>query len=72
MIQLIEADLQILIRIFVNERNSGRIETNLRISKCDYRSRKEYSIKDVILEKRISYDNSIITGKHNVYNITDL
>ena len=31
-IQLIEADLQILMRIFINERNSGRIETDPRIS----------------------------------------
>ena len=59
-------------RILVNERNSRRIETDSRISKYSYRLRKGYSIKDVILEKRISYENSIITGYHTIHNMIDL
>ena len=71
-IQLIEADMQILMRIIINERNRGRIEVNPRISKCNYRSRSGYSIKDVILEKRIVYDHSILKKNTTIYNITEL
>jgi len=50
-IQLIEADLQLLMRIFINDQNKGSIETDERISKSNYGSRPGYSIQDAILEK---------------------
>ena len=71
-IQLIEADLQILMIIFINERNSGRIEIDPMISKYNYGSRKGYSIENAILEKRIVYNNSLLMGNHTIHNMTDL
>ena len=50
-IQLIEADLQLLIRVFISYRNQGKIENNNRISKCNYGSKCNYSIESAILEK---------------------
>ena len=71
-IKLIEADLQILIRIFANERNSSRIETDPRISKCNYGLRKGYLIDNAILKKRIVYNNSLLTRYYIIHNMTDL
>ena len=71
-IQLIEADLQLLMRIFVNDRNKGSIETDERISKSDCGSRPGYSIQDAILEKRLVFDNILVTGQHSIYAMTDL
>ena len=39
--QLVEADFQLLIRIFLNERMVGLIETDERISKGNYGSRND-------------------------------
>ena len=49
-IQLIEADLQLLMRILVNTRNKMSIEADSRVSKCNYGSCADYSIENVILE----------------------
>ncbi|MFN9955858.1 MAG: hypothetical protein ACK55I_22385, partial [bacterium] len=57
-IQLVEADLQLLIRIFVGNRTSGLIEDDPSISKFNFRSRKLYSIDEVILEKRLIYKST--------------
>ena len=50
-IQLIEADLQLVMRILVNNRNKYRIERDSRIAKSNYGSSPRYSIDDAILEK---------------------
>ena len=50
-IQLIEADLQLLICIFMRKRAQNNIEKDKRISEYNYVSRKGYSIKLAILEK---------------------
>ena len=71
-IQLIEVDLQLLMRILVNNRNKFKIEIYHRIVKSNYGSRLDYSIDDTILDKRLVFDNSIIIGKYNTYNMTDL
>ena len=57
-IQLIKADFQLIIRIFIGLRNRGSIEWDQRISKFNYRSRKRYNIEEVILKKRLLYDIS--------------
>ena len=44
---------------FFNERMVGLIETNDRISKGNYGSRKGYSIDYLTLEKRLLYDCSM-------------
>ena len=50
-IQLIEVDFQILMRIFIGNRNKGNIERNSRVSKYNFGLRRNYSIDEVILEK---------------------
>ena len=62
-IQLIEADLQLVMRIFIKYRNQNKLEINDRMSKFNYGSRREYSIEDTLLEKHLIYDSSIITMK---------
>ena len=59
-------------RILVNIRNKFKIETDYWIVKSNYRSRLDYSINDIILEKRLVFDNSMIIGEHNICNIIDL
>ena len=71
-IQLIEADLQLLMRILVNNRNKNKIESDYRIAKSNYGSRPNYSIEDTILEKRLAYYNSLLAGKQNTNNMIDL
>jgi len=58
MIQLIKANLQLLIYIFMSYRNQEKIEVDQRLSKCNYKSRRNYSIEMAILEKRLIYDTS--------------
>ena len=50
-IQLIEMDLQIIMRIEINTCNRGKIEQNKRVSKSNYRSRLKYCIEMAILKK---------------------
>ena len=71
-IQLIEVDLQLLIRVFMSYRNQRKIENDNRISKCNYRLRYNYSIESEILEKRLIYNISRLTGNDYVHNLTDL
>ena len=71
-IQLVETDLQLLIRIIVNIRNKGNIEENDIVSKSNYGSKTGCSIEDAILEKILFLDNSLVTGKHTNYAMTDL
>ena len=70
-IQLIEADLQLLIRVYLN-RNQEDIEIDQRISKSNYGLWKNYSIDSAILEKRLIFDASILNSEKTVYNITDI
>ena len=52
-IQLIEDDLQLTMRMFVNIRNKRNIEIDERVSKINYGSSLGNSIEDSILEKKI-------------------
>ena len=71
-IQLYEADLQLLMRIFIGGRNDENVENDSRISKFNYGSRKSYSIDEALLEKRLMYDTSIRDGQPMIHNISDL
>ena len=71
-IQLIEADLQITMRIVVNVRNKGNIESDDRVFNINYVSRPRCSIKDAILEKRLVFENGLVIVKHIIYDMTDL
>jgi len=70
--QLIVADLQLLMRILVNTRNKISIEAGSRVSKCNYGSHANYSIENVILEKHLWYNNSLLRSNKIIYNMTDL
>ena len=67
-----EADFQLIMRMFVNIRNKVNIESDERVSKRNYGSRPGCSIEDAILEKTLIFDNSLVTGNHNIYAMTDL
>ena len=71
-IQLIEIDLQLLMRILINTRNKSSIELDLRISKSNYSLRANYLIENAILEKRLWYDNSLLKAKSTIHNMTNL
>ena len=70
-IQLIEVDLQLVMRIAFNQ-NKYSIERDKRVSKNNFGSRPDYSIESAILYKRLVYDNSKLTNEVIVYNMTDL
>ena len=71
-IQLIEADLQLIIRIYVGRRNNENIERDDRLLQFNYGSRVNYSIETAILEKRLMYDIAVRDGKPILHNISDL
>ena len=71
-ITLIEADIQYIMRIVLNDGDKERIEDDERFSKSNYGSRKNYAIESALLEKRIVFDNSLIRCKKNIYHLTDL
>ena len=71
-IQLIEADLQLIMRIFLGLRYNKRLEEDTRVSKFNFRSRKGYSINKVILEKSLIYNTSMWTRKPTVHVVTNL
>ena len=71
-IQLIEANLQMLMRVFINYRTKGKIERDPRILKVNYESRNRFSIENTILEKRLIYDHSTLSYQHTIHKITDL
>ena len=53
--------------MFVNIRNKGNAETDERVTKRNYGSRQRCSIECATLEKILVFDNSLVTGNHNVY-----
>jgi len=71
-ITLIEADLQYVMRIYLSDEEEEIIENDNRFSKANYGLRRNYSIESALLEKRLIFDNSMISGKETVYTITDL
>ena len=71
-ITLIEADLQYLMRIYLGDEDEEIIENDSCFSKANYGSRRNYSIETALLEKRLIFDNSMISGKETIYTITDL
>ena len=71
-ITLIKADLQYIMRIYLEDLKEELIELDNRFSKLNYGSRKNYSIKLVILEKRLTFDHSILSRNIVIYNLTNL
>jgi len=71
-ITLIEADLQLLMRIFLDATKQELIENDSRFSTANYGSRKNFSIETALLEKRLILDHSVLETKQIIYNFTDL
>ena len=59
-------------RIYVNNRNKYQIENDTRVSKCNYRSRPNYSIETAILEKQLICNASSLNLQKIICNMTDL
>ena len=57
-IRLIEAYIQLIMRIYLNMHNIDKIDSNSRLSKYNFSSRKNYSIKTALLEKYLLHNNS--------------
>ena len=70
-IQLIEADLQMLTRIFMHKRIKDNIEMDKRLSKNSY-LHSGYSTDNSTLEKWLLYNNCVLDIKLVIYNIADL
>ena len=58
--------------IEIRNRNSNNIETDRRISKYNFGSRRNYSIETALLEKRMIYDASKYNEKIIIHNLMDL
>ena len=71
-ITLIEADLQCIMRKHLGDEIEEKIENDEQFSKANYRSRKNYSIESALLEKRLMFDNGLMSGNNAIYAMTDL
>ena len=71
-IALIEADWQYIMRIYLGEEEEEIIESDTRFSKSSCGSRKNYSIESALLEKRLIFDQSLLSCKLTIYSLTDL
>ena len=71
-IALTEADLQHAMRTHLNDDEEELMEEDVRTSKSNYGSRKNYSIENAILEKRLVMDKSLISCKKTMCHLTDL
>jgi len=59
-------------RIFIRDRNDSNLEADTRISKFNYGSCKNYSIENVIVEKRLMYKLVVRDAQEIMYTISDL
>ena len=72
MIQIIEADLQLLMRIFLGLRIERKLEKDKRLSKHNHGSRKGYSVESALLEKRLMFDYAKRTEQETGHMVSDL
>ena len=71
-LEMIEANLQLVMRILLGSRMNERIETDARVSKCNYGSRSGHSIENELVEKRLTMDCAKKSGEENVHAMSDL
>ena len=71
-IQIVEADLQLLMRIFLGIWLESKLEEDERLSKPNYGSRKGFSIDSALLEKRLLFDYAKRREESNIYLTSDL
>jgi len=70
-IQLIEADLQLLMRIFIELKCKKYLEKDKRLSKANYSSWKNYSIEMAILEKQLICNSYLLQLTLVIHNLID-
>ena len=70
--QLIKADLQLLIHIFIDQRVQNNIKNNKRRLKYNYEFKKEYLIELVLLEKQLILDYTKRIAELIIYLVLDL
>ena len=71
-IQLIKADFQLLMKIFLQNRQNSNIKRNNNIFKFNFSSRRYYLVNDTLLKKRLIYDISMQTREKTAHGITNL
>ena len=71
-IQTLEEDSQLMMRIFLRKLIEGRYESDKRLYKHEYWSRKGYSIESASLEKRFIFDLAKSTEEVFSYTISNL
>ena len=59
-------------RIYLEDLTEEIIESDKRFSKSNYGLRKNYSIEIAILEKRLTFNNSMLMGNLTLYRLTNL
>ena len=70
--KLIEADLQLIMRICIDVRRNEKEEYYSRLSIYNLVSRKGYSLESLILEKRLMHDMRVCNEESMVYNMSDI
>lgn len=70
--QLIEADLKLIMRIFVDLRMENVTKNQRNLSRYNFGSRKVFSIDTATLEKRLMCDYAKYSGQRMVHNLSDL
>ena len=63
--------MQLLIRVFISMRNINKIKSDERLSKSNYRSRRNYSIESAILEKLLIFNHNQLGMKSTICNLID-
>ena len=71
-LEMIEADLQLVMRTFLGARMNEKVELDNRVSKCNYGSRKGCSIENSLSEKILTFDHAKKTEELNVHDMSDL
>ena len=59
-------------RVSIKSESEEIIEKDNRFSKANFGSRKNYSIVSAILQKRLIFDDSLISRQHAICTMTDL
>ena len=61
-IQLIEANLQLLMQVLIGSRNLNSLEIDPQILNCNHSLKKNYSIKLAISKKRLIHNKSMLSS----------
>ena len=69
---LIEADLQNIMRMHLEDSEEEMIKSDDRSSKSNCSSRTNYSIETAMLEKRLTFDQNLLSAKLIACHLTDL